>query len=174
MTRPRAATIPNRARDLRRVCGLFSRDDRRGVDHPRAVHPLDRGGGGHRVRDHYVRRALAARLRMVEGRMGVSAVLGPHPLCHRLARWRALFTRPQAFPRFFHYDRAWISWKCPIDRAPPNPCGESMQAAYSRTAAERIVGNSESPQVELIGGFFGHRKDAGGRPRIRIPRHKPC
>src|SRR5258707_10167495 len=60
--------------------------------------------------------------------------------------------RPE-FPRFFHYDRAWISWKCPIDRAPPNPCGESMQAAYSRTAAERIVGNSESPQVELIGGF---------------------
>jgi hypothetical protein len=74
--------------------------------------------------------------------------------------------RPE-FPRFFQHDRTWITWKCPIDRAPPNPCGESMQAAYSRTAAERIVGNSESPQVELIGGFFGHRKDAGGRPRIR-------
>src|SRR5207245_8658803 len=57
----------------------------------------------------------------------------------------------------------------------PNPCGESMQAAYSRTAAERIVGNSESPQVELIGGFFsGIAGGAGGGPCIRIPRHKPC
>jgi hypothetical protein len=61
------------------------------------------------------------------------------------------------FPRFFHHDRAWITWKCPIEQAPPNPYGESMQATYSRATTERIVGNSESPQVELIGGFFGHR-----------------
>jgi hypothetical protein len=50
------------------------------------------------------------------------------------------------FPRFFHHDRAWITWKCPIEQAPPNPYGESMQATYSRATTERIVGNSESPK----------------------------
>src|SRR4029450_4167429 len=38
---------------------------------------------------------LAARLPVVEGRMGIPAVLGPRPLRHRLARRRALFTRPE-------------------------------------------------------------------------------
>jgi hypothetical protein len=26
--------------------------------------------------------------------------------------------RPE-FPRFFHHDRAWITWKCPIEQALP-------------------------------------------------------
>jgi hypothetical protein len=55
-----------------------------------------------------------------------------------------------------------------------HPCGESMQATHSRITAERIVGNSEPLQVEVFGGFFGHRRGAGGRPRIGMPRHKPC
>jgi len=77
------------------------------------------------------------------------------------------------FPRFLHHDRAWIRRKRSI-KAPPNPSGESMQATHSRTTTERIVGNSEQPQVEVFGGFFGHRSGAGDRPRIRMPRHKPC
>jgi hypothetical protein len=55
-----------------------------------------------------------------------------------------------------------------------HPCGESMQATHSRITAERIVGNSEPLQVEVFGDFFGHRRGAGGRPRIGMPRHKPC
>jgi hypothetical protein len=55
-----------------------------------------------------------------------------------------------------------------------HPCGESMQATDFRITAERIVGNSEPLQVEVFGGFFGHRRGAGGRPRVGMPRHKPC
>src|SRR6266436_9469554 len=57
--------------------------------------------------------------------------------------------RPE-FPRFFHHDRAWISWKCPIEQAPPNPYGESMQATYSRATTERIVGDSEPPMFRAF------------------------
>jgi|SRR6516165_11640443 hypothetical protein len=76
------------------------------------------------------------------------------------------------FPRFFH-DRAWTSWNCPIEQAPPNPCGESMQATYSRAAAERIVGDSEPPQVD-VSRLFRPSQGAGARSCIRMPRHKPC
>src|SRR5262249_27295462 len=64
--------------------------------------------------------------------------------------------RRMEFPRFFHHDRAWTSWDCPIERAPPNPCGESMQATYSRATAERVVGGSAPPQVDVLL-FFGRR-----------------
>ena len=77
------------------------------------------------------------------------------------------------FPRFFDHDRGWTSWNCPIEQAPPNPCGESMQATYSRATAERIVRDSEPQQVDVLL-FFGRRRGAGGRPCIRMPHHKPC
>src|SRR3989442_11801367 len=69
------------------------------------------------------------------------------------------------FPRFFCTTTAPGSvGNRPIDQAPPNPCGESMQATHSRTTAERIVGNSEQPQVEVFGGFFGHRRGCRRSP----------
>ena len=55
---------------------------------------------------------------------------------------------------------------CLINQAPPNPCGESMQATHSRTAAERIVGNSKPPQVEVFLRLF--RPSQGCR---RSPAH---
>src|SRR5262249_10864147 len=67
-------------------------------------------------------------------------------------------------------DRAWISRNCPINQAPPNPCGESMQATHSRITAERIVGNSEPLQVEVFGGLFwpsqGCRRSPAPRPAV--------
>src|SRR5260370_19533351 len=79
--------------------------------------------------------------------------------------------RPE-FPRFFHYDRAWISWKCPIEQAPPSPYGESMQATYSRGTTERIVGDSQPPPVDVSRPFSVAAGRAGGLPCIRIPRRK--
>src|SRR5260370_31265598 len=76
--------------------------------------------------------------------------------------------RPE-FPRFFHYDRAWISWKCPIEQAPPSPYGESMQATYSRGTTERIVGDSQPPPVDVSRPFSVAAGGAGGRPCIRLP-----
>src|SRR5260370_7475895 len=68
--------------------------------------------------------------------------------------------RPE-FPRFFHYDRAWISWKCPIEQAPPSPYGESMQATYSRGTPERIVGDS-------------HPRPVAASPPFPAPAHRPA
>src|SRR5258708_25892967 len=79
--------------------------------------------------------------------------------------------RPE-FPRFFHYDRAWISWKCPIEQAPPSPYGESMQATYSRGTTERIVGDSQPPPVDVSRPFSVAAGGACGRPCIPIPPRK--
>src|SRR5258708_17944640 len=76
--------------------------------------------------------------------------------------------RPE-FPRFFHYDRAWISWKCPIEQAPPSPYGESMQATYSSGTTERIVGDSQPPPVDVSRPFSVAAGGACGWPCYRLP-----
>jgi hypothetical protein len=81
--------------------------------------------------------------------------------------------RPE-FLRFFHNDRAWIRWKCPIEQALPVLAANRCKRRILEPRRNELSGIPDRPKVELIGGFFGHRRGAGGRPRIRIPRHKPC
>jgi hypothetical protein len=74
--------------------------------------------------------------------------------------------RPE-FPRFFHYDRAWISWKCPIEQAPPTLPANRCKRRILEPRRNELSGIPNRRQSMF-------RAGAGGRPRIRIPRHKPC
>src|SRR5262249_20653015 len=53
------------------------------------------------------------------------------------------------FPRFFHHDRAWTSWNCPIEQAPSSPCDESMQATYSSSLRKNLETEPMFSQVRV-------------------------
>src|SRR6478736_4717768 len=90
------APARNRAGAGRGLCGVLSRNDRRSNDHAGAVHAVHRGCPGRGVRDHHLRRPLAAGVHLEQRGMGIPVVLGAHHVRDRPARRRPVFARPQA------------------------------------------------------------------------------
>lgn len=80
-----------------RLRRIFSRNNRRGHDHARAVHAVLRRRPRHRVRDYYVHCPLARGLCCWPRRLGIPALLGPYSIRHCASGRRPLFARSQTW-----------------------------------------------------------------------------
>jgi hypothetical protein len=75
---------------------LTGRARRRHLYLARPVYALLGRGLRHRARLYHLRDVLGPRLFVAQSRLRIHADVGADLLCHRLARWRALFARPGA------------------------------------------------------------------------------